>query len=111
MPQRCVSIQDLNQPPNFKNEAGYCTYLKKSKTLTLQNPPSKKAGDFWSPYPIAAKCDVQVHKIPFISVVRDAGRLVSMDNRRLYTFRMAFDDDHQAGTVGSTICWGLRSAA
>ncbi|CAE7443361.1 Vigilin [Symbiodinium microadriaticum] len=36
-----------------------------------------------------------VHKIPFISVVRDAGRLVSMDNRRLYTFRMAFDDDHQ----------------
>ncbi|CAL1138212.1 unnamed protein product [Cladocopium goreaui] len=35
-----------------------------------------------------------IEKIPYINVVDDGDRHISMDNRRLYAFRMAFDDDN-----------------
>jgi len=34
-----------------------------------------------------------IHQIPRIRVVRHQGKLVTMDNRRLYCFRMAFQDE------------------
>jgi len=36
----------------------------------------------------------EVYKIPWITVVQHDGNLYSMDNRRLYCFKMAFEDHH-----------------
>ena len=46
---------------------------------------------------IAALCSNPgiIKKIPYINVVDNEGKHVAMDNRRLYSFRMAFDDDYQ----------------
>eukprot|EP00434_Breviolum_minutum_P026175 symbB.v1.2.023142.t1/scaffold2098.1/size89601/3 len=35
-----------------------------------------------------------IEQIPYISIVDDCGKHVSMDNRRLYAFRMAFEDTY-----------------
>ena len=40
-----------------------------------------------------------IFKIPKINVVDDDGKHVAMDNRRLYSFLMAFDDHYLASRL------------
>ncbi|CAE7249135.1 HDLBP [Symbiodinium natans] len=98
---RCWQQWSEAQPRTRESNDRRCFRVDRVAIGELQFSQATISGSFKDGRPldetvaVLRKNSDLVHKIPLINVVRHEGKFVSMDNRRLYTFRMAFDDDHE----------------